>query len=130
MLIAPNILVVVGGSKITNGLSKLTTQDYVSASSEIIGNIPQIKSGRLLRSIGQGLFALGILFVYAYLYLVYVRARKAGVDQRILLLLAASAPFMLVRAAFGILSSASFEWSYCESVVSSYHPTDLTGGVV
>ncbi len=130
-MVAANVLVVVGGaqidlrlhgflisltqpcllkigSKISSGLSTA----HANSNDSNFEDIPNVKTGQHIRTAGQVLFLATIVSAYIVLGMIMRKAKGLGKDVSVLWWIAATAPFMLARGAFGVFSTASFSWSY------------------
>lgn len=74
-----------------------------------------------LRTAGQALFLAATVVCYNLAYITYKKAKRDGADTKLILMILATAPFMLVRGSYGVLSAASFDWSYYNSANVSKH---------
>jgi hypothetical protein len=80
--------------------------------------IPRVHTGQKLRVIGQSLFLVAILVGYALLLVVFRRAGQRAKPREALWCMLATAPFLLLRGAYGVISSADWTFSY-------YLPTNV-----
>lgn len=101
------------GSMISGGLARATLEELYDPAS-----IPRVKTGQNLRIIGQVLFLCAIIAGYAALVYVIRRAGARGAARQPLWWMAATAPFLLLRGSYGVLSSADWHYSY-------YLPTNV-----
>lgn len=92
---------------ISGALSKATPQELLNPSS-----IPKVKTGQNLRIAGQSLFLVAIIVGFGMLGYIVRKAGHLGKDRTALWWLAASAPFLLVRGIYGVLSAADWKYSY------------------
>lgn len=98
---------------ITGGLSRATPEEIQDPAS-----IPRVKTGQNLRIVGQSIFFVAILAAFVLLGWVFRKANRLGKPKEALWWLAATAPFLIIRGAYGIVSSADWQYSY-------YLPTNV-----
>lgn len=102
---------------VTGGLSRATTEEILNPAS-----IPRVKTGQDLRIAGQCIFFLAIIAAFALLGWIFRKASRLGKPKEGLWWLAATAPFLIIRGAYGIVSSADWQYSY-------YLPTNVSSTV-
>lgn len=93
---------------ISGGLAHATVEQLLGDPT----TIPRVHTGHKLRIIGQALFLAAIFAAYAALLFVVRRAGRKGKYRTPLWWMAASAPFLLLRGAYGVISSADWKFSY------------------
>lgn len=71
-----------------------------------------MKLGQTLRIVGQAMFFLAIIAGYAALLYIIRRAGQRGKPREALWWMAATAPFLLLRGAYGVVSAADWQFSY------------------
>lgn len=92
------------------------------ASPEQLGNprsITRVRTGQDLRIVGQSLFFAAIIAAYALLAWIMRKAQRLGKNKEALWWLAATAPFLILRGAYGIVSASDWQYSY-------YLPTNVS----
>lgn len=110
------------GSMITGGLSRATTEELSNPAS-----IPRVKTGQNLRIVGQCIFFVAILAAFVLLGWIFRKATRLGKPKEALWWLAATAPFLIIRGAYGIVSSA--DWQYSYYLPTNVSPTPLVAAV-
>jgi hypothetical protein len=94
-------------SMISTALTQATPEEAKN-----LPSIPKADTGHKLRIAGQCLFLGAIIVAYVLLYVIYRKAKRLDTPRRPLILLLSTAPFLLVRGAYGLLSSADWAYSY------------------
>jgi hypothetical protein len=127
-LIPANVLLIVGseysqrtplvplisGSMITGGLSRATPAELADPSS-----IPRVQTGQHLRIVGQCIFFVAIFAAYIMVGIIFRKAQRLNKPKEALWWIASTAPFLILRGIYGILSSADWQYSY-------YLPTNVS----
>jgi hypothetical protein len=99
---------------ITGSLSRATSEEILNPAS-----IPRVKTGQDLRIVGQCLFFVAIIAAFILLGWIFQKARRLGKPKEALWWLAATAPFLIIRGAYGIVSASDWQYSY-------YLPTNVS----
>lgn len=99
---------------VTGGLSDAPSEQLADPRS-----IPRVKTGQDLRIVGQCLFFAAIVAAFILLAWIARKAHRLGKNKEALWWLAATAPFLILRGAYGIVSAADWQFSY-------YLPTNVS----
>jgi len=102
------------GSMITGGLSRATPEELANP-----GSVSRISTGQRLRIIGQCIFFVAIFAAYIMVGIIGRKAQRLKKAKEALWWIAATAPFLILRGIYGILSSADWQFSY-------YLPTNVS----
>jgi len=127
-LIPANVLLIVGseyshtttlfslmsGSMITGGLSRATSAELADP-----GSIPRVQTGQHLRIVGQCIFFVAIFAAFVMVGIIFRKAQSLNKPKEALWWIASTAPFLILRGIYGILSSADWQYSY-------YLPTNVS----
>ena len=98
---------------VTGGLAHATSSELFDPAS-----IPRVKTGQSLRIVGQCLLFVAILAAFVLLGGIFRKATRLGKPKEALWWLAATAPFLVIRGAYGIVSASDWQYSY-------YLPTNV-----
>lgn len=99
---------------ITGGLSRATPEELANPRS-----ISRIKTGQNLRIIGQCIFFVAIFAAYIMVGIIVRKAQRLNKPKEALWWIAATAPFLILRGIYGIISSSDWQYSY-------YLPTNVS----
>lgn len=101
ILIAGNVLIITGGNFLASGKGDSAEENWNTNT--------HLTASKIMRGTGQGMFLATAIFLYGCLFFTLRRAysrnaTKEEVQARIVLvILAITAPFMMIRGVFGIL---------------------------
>jgi heme/copper-type cytochrome/quinol oxidase subunit 3 len=101
---------------ITGGLSRATPEELADP-----GSITRVKTGQKMRIIGQCLFFAAIFAAYIMLGIIIRKAQRFNKPKEALWWIAATAPFLILRGIYGIVSASDWQFSY-------YLPTNVRLG--
>lgn len=102
-LIAGNVLIITGGSYLAGGEGDSAEENWNTNT--------HLKASKIMRGTGQGMFLATAIFLYGCLFVTLRRAysRNASKEEvqarTVLIVLAATTPFMMARGIFGILQA-------------------------
>jgi len=102
------------GSMITGGLARATPPELANP-----GSVPRIQTGQHLRIIGQCIFLVAIFAAFIMVAIIFRKAQRLNKPKEALWWIASTAPFLILRGIYGILSSADWQYSY-------YLPTNVS----
>jgi hypothetical protein len=102
------------GSMITGGLSRATSAELANP-----GSIPRVQTGQHLRIVGQCIFFVAIFAAFVMVGIIFRKAQRLNKPKEALWWIASTAPFLILRGIYGILSSANWQYSY-------YLPTNVS----
>jgi hypothetical protein len=102
------------GSIITGRLARATPEELADPAS-----VPRIRTGQTLRIVGQSIFFVAIFAAYIMVAIIFRKAQRLNKPKQALWWIAATAPFLILRGSYGILSSADWQYSY-------YLPTNVS----
>lgn len=114
ILIAGNVLIITGGNFLASGNGSSAEENWNTNT--------HLTASKIMRGTGQGLFLVTAMFLYGCLFSTLRRAysknaTKEEIQTRIVLvILAITAPFMIIRGVFGILQGVidSLNVSICD----------------
>jgi hypothetical protein len=92
---------------ITGGLSRATPEELANP-----GSVTRINTGQTMRIIGQSLFLIAIFAAYIMLAYIIRKAQRLNKPKEALWWIAATAPFLILRGVYGILSASDWQFSY------------------
>lgn len=98
---------------ITGGLARATPEGLANP-----GSVSRIKTGQNLRIVGQCIFFVAIFAAYVMVAIIFRKAQRLHKSKQALWWIIATAPFLVLRGIYGILSSADWQYSY-------YLPTNV-----
>jgi hypothetical protein len=104
----------ISGSMITGGLSRATPSELANP-----GSVPRVRTGQHLRIIGQCIFFVAIFAAFVMVGIIFRKAQRLNKPKEALWWIASTAPFLILRGMYGILSSADWQYSY-------YLPTNVS----
>jgi len=102
------------GSMITGGLSRATPAALANP-----GSVPRVQTGQHLRIVGQCIFFVAIFAAFVMVAIIFRKAQRLNKPKEALWWIASTAPFLILRGIYGILSSADWQYSY-------YLPTNVS----
>lgn len=99
---------------ITGGLSRATPAELANP-----GSVPRVQTGQHLRIVGQCIFFVAIFAAFVMVAIIFRKAQRLNKPKEALWWIASTAPFLILRGIYGILSSADWQYSY-------YLPTNVS----